>query len=143
MLDVSLHPLFRYLVHGSWILVIGSCFLLPVSSTGSRSGCPERVEHHMSEPEVPVLGSLGTQIERHWREHRPRMVRRLKNSGSLMKALYAAEQLTLVAEVEAIQAGMSPDQARERFREEWAFLPTEEDVPHLPNGDPTVWVAPD
>ncbi len=90
----------------------------------------------------PALGSLGIQIERHWRTHRPRMVKELEATGQLQTAVHAAEQLTLSAEAEAIQQGMSPDQARERFREEWAFLPDEDESPELPNGDPAQWTAP-
>ena len=87
--------------------------------------------------------SLGRQIVRHWREHRPKMVAKLESTGHLQQALEAAEYLTLTAEAEAVQSGMTPDQAREMYREEWAFLPTEEDVPYLKNGDPAHWRAPD
>ena len=72
-----------------------------------------------------MLNSLGIQIERHWREHRPRMVAELEQSGRLQEAVETAERLTLDAEVAAIQSGLTPDQARELFREEWAFLPPE------------------
>jgi hypothetical protein len=90
-----------------------------------------------------MLNGLGIQIERHWREHRPKMVVRLERRGLLQQAVYAAQELTANAEAEAIYAGMNPDQARELTREEWAFLPTEEDVPSLPNGDPAHWIAPE
>ena len=73
-----------------------------------------------------MLNSLGIQIEKHWREHRPKMVAALEKAGHLQQALEAAEDLTLTAEAEAVQSGMTPDQARERFRSEWAFLPPEE-----------------
>ncbi|MEO7328872.1 MAG: hypothetical protein ABI193_09860, partial [Minicystis sp.] len=80
------------------------------------------------------------EIRRHWQEHRPRMVRQL--GARLDEAVYAAEQLTLQAEAEAVQAGSTPDQARELYREEWAFLPSEEDAPDLPHGNPAAWRAP-
>lgn len=89
-----------------------------------------------------ALNSLGVQIEKHWRAHRPRMVQALEASGQLATALETAQDLTLTAEAEAIQQGMAPDQARERFRQEWAFLPSEEDVPDLPHGDPAQWRGP-
>jgi hypothetical protein len=87
------------------------------------------------------LNSLGRQIERHWREHRPKMVRDLERTGHLEQALEAAENLTICAEIEAIRNGMTPDQARERFRAEWAFLRDEEDVPVLAT-DPRTWRTP-
>lgn len=93
--------------------------------------------------EYAMLNSLGIQIERHWREHRPKMVKALDASGHLSQALHAAQNLTLTAEAHAMQAGMTPDQARERFREEWAFLPAEEDVPDLPRGNPAQWPDPE
>ena len=78
-----------------------------------------------------ALNSLGIQIEAHWREFRPKMVKALERTGQLQAALEAAEEQTLTAECLAVQAGMTPDMARERFREEWAFLPSEADVPDL------------
>ena len=95
-----------------------------------------------AKPEASMLGSLGVQIRRHWLEHRPKMAAELQTAGKLDAAVYAAEQLTLDAEATAIRNGMAPDQARELTRGEWAFLPCEEDVPALPNGDPAGWVAP-
>lgn len=89
-----------------------------------------------------VLSSLGIQIERHWREHRPKMVAELERNGVLQSALETAEDLTLTAEAEAVQAGMTPDQAREMFRSQWAFLPSEEDVPEL-GTDPAQWAPRD
>lgn len=89
-----------------------------------------------------MVGSLGIQIRRHWLEHRPKMAAQLQAAGKLDAAVYAAEQLTLDAEATAIYNGMAPDQARELTREEWAFLPSEEDVAVLPNGDPAEWAAP-
>jgi hypothetical protein len=45
----------------------------------------------------------------------------------------------VAAECSLIQQGVPPWQAEERMREEWAFLPDEEDVPALPNGNPETW----
>ena len=91
--------------------------------------------------ETPTLGSLGLNIRRHWQEQRPKMARALQAEGNLDQAVHAAEQLTLEAEAQAIQSGLSPDQARELTRQEWAFLPSEEDVPEL-GSDPRTWSAP-
>jgi len=89
----------------------------------------------------PTLGSLGRQILRHWKAQRPKMTRALEAEGKLQQAVYAAEQLTLQAEAQAIQQGMSPDQARELTRQEWAFLPSEADAPEL-GSNPRTWSAP-
>ena len=89
-----------------------------------------------------MLNSLGIQIEKHWREHRPKMVAALEKAGHLQEALETAERLTLDAEIAAIQNGLTPDQARELYREQWAFLPSEEDAPDLSNGNPALWRAP-
>ena len=85
-----------------------------------------------------ALNSLGIQVERHWREHRPKMVAELEADGVFRAVVEVAEQLTLIAEAEAIQSGTSPDEARELFRTHWAFLPSEEDVPDL-GSDPSSW----
>lgn len=88
------------------------------------------------------LNSLGIQIERHWREHRPKMVAELQGMGRLEAALEAAEYLTLTAEADAVNAGLSPDQAREQFRQLWAFLSSEDDVPDL-GTEPALWSTAD
>jgi hypothetical protein len=89
-----------------------------------------------------MLNSLGIQIERHWREHRPKMAAALERKGKLKEAIYAAQELTLDAEGTAVRNGMHPYEARELVREEWAFLPSEEDVADLPNGNPAQWRGP-
>ena len=109
-------------------------------SKGERVG---RSVDRPPSPDVPVLGSLGRQIERHWRQHRPKMVARLRRQGVLQRALYAAQELTLVAEAELINSGWSPDQAREMTQQQWAFLPAEDEISTLSNGDPSSWVAPE
>lgn len=77
------------------------------------------------------LNSLGYQIKAHWERYLPRMVRELKEKGELEEALYSAQEMTGDAIATAIEQGMAPDQARELYREEWAFLPSEEDMPEL------------
>lgn len=71
---------------------------------------------------------LALQIKAHWEKYRPRVARELDEAGTLDEAVRTAEALTLSAYEQAIRAGLTPDQARELVREEWAFLPDEEDV---------------
>ena len=78
-----------------------------------------------------ALNSLGLQIKAHWKEHRPKMAAALEKAGKLQEAVYAAQELTGQAMYELLEKGVPPDQAREAVREEWAFLPTEEDQPSL------------
>jgi hypothetical protein len=67
-------------------------------------------------------------VERHWREHRPRMVAALEAEGRLQQAIEDAAERTVAAEASLIQQGVPPWEAEARMREEWAFLPAEDDV---------------
>jgi hypothetical protein len=80
-------------------------------------------------------------IESHWREHRPRLVKALEQKGLLHKAIEYAARRTSEAESSLIQQGVPAMEAQERMREEWAFLPSEQDVPDLPNGSPESWIS--
>jgi hypothetical protein len=71
-------------------------------------------------------------IEAHWREHRPKMVAELEKRGQLRKAITNAADRTANAESAAFRDGTPAPEAMEMFREQWAFLPSEEDVPDLP-----------
>ena len=51
--------------------------------------------------------------------------------GKLNESVQAAADLTSDALATAIEQGQPYDQAWEAVREEWAFLPSEEDVPEL------------
>lgn len=85
----------------------------------------------MSQNEYP-LSNLGLRAKEHWRKYRPKMSRDLERQGKLDAALYAAQELTAKALADAIlRDGLSHDQAWELVREEWIFLPDEEDVPEL------------
>jgi hypothetical protein len=75
-------------------------------------------------------------IERHWREHRPRMVAAREAQGMVDQAIEHAAERTAAATSSLIQQGVPAPQAVERLREEWAFLPSEDDVPERPNGSP-------
>ncbi len=84
---------------------------------------------------LPITG-YGMMAERHWREHRPNMVRELEAQGKLEEALYEAQEQTL-DEMEAIterlesEQGLTVqqahDQAWEIVRERYILLPAEED----------------
>ncbi len=73
------------------------------------------------------LGSLGQQIRAHWQKYRPQMYRELEQSGKLHQALLQAQELTSDALHTLVRQGVPYDQAWESVREQWAFLPGEED----------------
>lgn len=78
------------------------------------------------------LNNLGRQIKAHWRKYRPKMYRALEQSGKLDESIYAAQQLTSDALNDLVERGMDWNQAWELIREEWAFLPAEEDEEEQP-----------
>jgi hypothetical protein len=75
--------------------------------------------------------------ERHWREFRPAMVTELEAKGSLMEALFEAQEATL-DEMETLtrkletEQSLTPqqaqDQAWEMIREKYILLPAEESL---------------
>ena len=79
------------------------------------------------------LTHYGLMAERHWREFRPRMVRELEAKGTLMEALFEAEERTL-DEMEALtrqletEQKLTPqqahDQAWEMIREKYILFPS-------------------
>ena len=87
--------------------------------------------------ETTTLTPLGHKILEHWRRHRPTMVENLTNANRLQQAVFAAQELTgnLVYELMVVQK-MDYQFAWEIATREWAFLPDEEDQPHL-SFDPT------
>ena len=78
------------------------------------------------------LGSLGLQIKAHWKEHRPKMFKALEQAGQLEASVHAAQELTADALSDLLDQGLPYNQAWELVREEWAFLPSEDNVPVLP-----------
>jgi hypothetical protein len=68
--------------------------------------------------------ALGAQIEKHWREHRPQMVRELEKAGRLEQAVLEAQELTgdLLYELVSVQK-MDYNAAWELASREWAFIP--------------------
>ena len=83
------------------------------------------------------LTQYGLMAERHWREFRPKMVRELEAKGTLMEALFEAQETTL-DEMETLtrqletEQKLTPqqahDQAWEMIREKYILLPPEEDA---------------
>ena len=79
------------------------------------------------------LLAFGRMAEKHWREHRPRMVRELEQQGRLPEMLLEAQERSL-DEMESLirtfrKQGLNPqqahDQAWELVREKYILLPPE------------------
>jgi hypothetical protein len=92
------------------------------------------------------LTNLRPQVVAHWEKYRPKMTARLKQAGLFDQAVDAAVALT----TEAVLTYRAPAggneaqafwQAWEVYREEWAFLPSEEALEELPL-DPSLWTLP-
>ena len=83
-----------------------------------------------------TLTQYGMMAEKHWREHRPKMVRQLEASGQLQAMLAEAERKTKdeMAELRTrfIRQGLTPQQAHNRawemVREEYILLPPEDEA---------------
>lgn len=83
------------------------------------------------------LTQYGLMAERHWREFRPAMVTELEAKGTLMEALFEAQEATL-DEMETLtrkletEQSLTPqqahDQAWEMIREKYILLPAEESL---------------
>ena len=80
------------------------------------------------------LTQYGQMADRHWREHRPTMVRELETKGLLHQMLLEAEEKTkdemATLRTELMQRGSTAqqahDQAWEMVREKYILLPPEE-----------------
>jgi hypothetical protein len=80
------------------------------------------------------LTQYGRMAEKHWREHRPQMVRDLERKGLLQQMLLEAEDKTkdemATLRAQLIKQGATPqqahDQAWEMLREKYILLPPEE-----------------
>ena len=93
------------------------------------------------------LTNLDAQIRAHWEKYRPNMVARLKAEGKYDRAVRIATALTTEAVMNyrpsiPMNEGAAFWQAWELFRNEWAFLPAEEDVPDEEGPDPALWEPP-
>jgi hypothetical protein len=73
------------------------------------------------------LGSLGLQIKDHWKKYRPTMYAELEKQWKLEESVHAARERTSDLMDSLLAKGLSYDQAWELAREEWAFVPSEED----------------
>ena len=81
-----------------------------------------------------TLTQYGMMAQKHWREHRPKMVSELEAKGQLQEMLLEAERKTKdeMAELRTrfIRQGLTPQQAHDRawemVREEYILLPAEE-----------------
>ena len=79
------------------------------------------------------LTQYGRQAEKHWREHRPKMVRELEQKGLLHQMLLEAEEKTkdemATLRLELMKQGKTAqqanDQAWEMVREKYILLPAE------------------
>lgn len=80
------------------------------------------------------LTQYGRLAEKHWREHRPKMVRELERKGLLHQMLLEAEEKTkdemATLRLQLIQQGSTAQQAQtqawEMVREKFLLLPSEE-----------------
>jgi hypothetical protein len=83
---------------------------------------------------MKALTQYGRQAEKHWREHRPKMVSALEASGQLQTMLLEAEEKTkdemATLRTQLIKQGKTAqqahDQAWEMVREKYILLPSEE-----------------
>ena len=83
------------------------------------------------------LIQYGLMAERHWREFRPTMVRELEAKGTLMEALFEAQETT-IDEMESLtrkletEMDLTPQQAEttawEMIREKYILLSAEESL---------------
>jgi hypothetical protein len=85
--------------------------------------------------DMSTLTQYGLMAEKHWREHRPRMVAEMERMGTLQQMLLEAEEKTKdemdTTRRQLIQQGQTPqlahDQAWEMVREKYIVLPAEND----------------
>jgi hypothetical protein len=83
------------------------------------------------------LTQYGLMAERHWREFRPKRVHELEAEGTLMEALFEAQETT-INEMESLtrqletERKLTPQQAHDRawemIREKYILLPPEENL---------------
>jgi hypothetical protein len=83
---------------------------------------------------MTTLTQYGRMAEKHWREHRPKMVRELEGKGQLQAMLLEAEEKTKDEMIELTrqfsQQGLTAQQANDRawemVRERYVLLPPED-----------------
>lgn len=74
------------------------------------------------------LRPLAAQAIQHWKEHTPKRYKALKAAGTLNEEALNAAAMTLDAQAELIAGGYPPEAAWEIVREEYLFVPEEEDA---------------
>jgi hypothetical protein len=82
---------------------------------------------------MTTLTQYGRMAEKHWREHRPKMVRELERKGQLQAMLREAEEKTkdemVALRMELMKLGKTAQQAQtqawEMVREKYILLPPE------------------
>ena len=82
---------------------------------------------------MTTLTQYGRMAEKHWREHRPKMMRDLERKGLLQEMLLEAEEKTkhqmVTLRMELMKMGKTAQQAQtqawEMVREKYILLPTE------------------
>ncbi|MGA9450272.1 MAG: hypothetical protein WBW41_02895 [Verrucomicrobiia bacterium] len=83
---------------------------------------------------MTTLTQYGRMAEKHWREHRPKMVRELERKGLLRQMLLEAQEKTkdemATLRLDLMKQGKTAqqanDQAWEMVRERYILLPSEE-----------------
>jgi len=83
---------------------------------------------------MQALTQYGKMAEKHWREHRPKMVCELERKGTLQRMLLEAEEKTkdemATLRMELMKQGKTAQQAQvqawEMVREKYILLPPEE-----------------
>ena len=82
---------------------------------------------------MQALTQYGRMAEKHWREHRPKMVRELERKGTLQRMLLEAEENTkdemATLRLDLMKQGKTAQQAHtqawEMVREKYILLPPE------------------
>ncbi len=85
-----------------------------------------------NQPSPAQLDPEAQRVKAHWLEHRPNMASQLQQQGQLNQQVQAATDLMRESQADLVGKGMDYQQALEQSRP-IAYLPSEEDVPELPN----------
>ena len=79
-----------------------------------------------------TLSKIGRLADRHWRKHRPNMVKHLEAQGVYEAVLLETQERALEALADLISLkGATPAQARELVMTQMIYLPDEKEVPVL------------
>ena len=69
------------------------------------------------------LQGFGRMAERHWREHRPRLVKHLEAKGTLYESLLETEDRAVEAWAQMRNKGVDHEVIREIVLHDWILLP--------------------